>query len=103
MQGRGLIFAGKFLSYSKFVSGWTREGGGQPNADRCGQGGRARQKSLKLCGHPLWMTPCVKIDSMIFECFVTKKYAVIITVDDKCDLSLTYNCGTIIRTYCSSH
>ena len=34
-----------------------REGGGQPNIGRPGQGDGGSQKFPNLCRHPLWMTP----------------------------------------------
>ena len=40
-------------------------GGGQPNVDRLGQGKRrGSQKFPNMCGHPLWMTPKVTLDSV---------------------------------------
>ena len=41
-------------------------GEGQTNADSCrqgegGRGGARRQKSLKMCQHPLWMAPDLTI------------------------------------------
>ena len=35
-------------------------GGGQPNADSCRQG-EGGLKSLKMCGHPLWMAPYLQL------------------------------------------
>ena len=44
------------------VSARTGGEGGQPNADSSRQGeGEEGQKSLKMCGHPLWMAPVVFI------------------------------------------
>ena len=45
------------VSHSKFVSARTEARGGQLNVDRCRQVERGSQKSLKMCGHPLWMAP----------------------------------------------
>ena len=40
-------------------------GGGQPNVDRYGQGGREVQKFPNLCRHPLCMTPTTTQKKML--------------------------------------
>ena len=44
--------------FSDRLSAWTGGEGAQPNTDSCRQG-EGGQKSLKMCGHPLWMAPTV--------------------------------------------
>ena len=52
------IIAEKFCIIFKVCVRTDKGGAGdQPNVDRCGQGGRGGQKSLKMCGHPLWVAP----------------------------------------------
>ena len=61
--------------FSNRVSARTGEQGGHPNADRCRQGmGEGGQKSLKMCGHPLWMAPYHK---MLMELKNFKKIIII--------------------------
>ena len=51
-------FVAKFRITFKVCIRTGKGGGGQLNVDRCGQGcRRGGQKSLKMCGHPLWMAP----------------------------------------------
>ena len=51
-------FFEKFRITFKVCVHSIKGGGGQPNVDRRGQGekgGGGSQKSLKMCGYPLWM------------------------------------------------
>ena len=56
-------------------------GGGQPNVDRYGQGGREVQKFPNLCRHPLCMTPTTTQKKNACSTAETKQKYIILRFD----------------------